>query len=177
MEELSKLEKKAILLKRAKKLAEIDHSTSDIVGEVIHLVKFSIGNELYGIETDYIHEILSVKEITRLPGVPSFVEGIINVRGQIMSVFNSYEIFQIKNNELKRSDKIIILSSINHQIQFGISVDMIHGTTDFALNEMRPIPLNLLGNGASYIRGISSGGIIILDALEMLNTPKLIINQ
>jgi len=166
-----------ILHNRARKLAQPDIIFSDSEKERLHFAKFSIGNDSYCIETHFIKEIISVKEITPLPGVPSLVKGIINVRGRIIAVFNSYNIFQIKNNKNITSGKVIIIGSLEHQKEFGILADTIEGTLDIALNEINPAPQNLSGLGAVYIRGISQEGTIIIDALPLITSNELVINQ
>jgi purine-binding chemotaxis protein CheW len=168
---------RSILSQRAMKLAMTDSFQSKVTGEKIHVAAFIIGNEFFCIETIYISEIISVKEYTPLPGTPGFVKGIINVRGKIVAVLDPCEIFQVKHNEIIVATKIIILESSNHKNEFGIIVDSIEGTLEIMINEIEPAPQNLSSSGASFIREISTTGIIILDANTFISSPLLVVNH
>jgi len=175
MEPIIKPDKKSILKNRARSLAMVPEDLS--AENCLHIAVFSIGNELFGIETVYIHAIIPLKECTPLPGAPSFVNGIINVRGQIMALFNPCEIFQIKRIDLPVSGKIMILESPDHQNIFGITVDSIDNTRRILLDAIKPIPQNISGSGTGFIRGISSSGIALLDAPAFISSSMLIVNQ
>jgi purine-binding chemotaxis protein CheW len=72
----------------------------------LHLVGFRIGRETFGVPISLVHEIVRVPEITAVPEAPDFVEGVINLRGKIVSIvdlrkrFGEKEITQHKKNRI-----------------------------------------------------------------------------
>ena len=75
----------ALLKARARKLAQEEiKADSDL--EILDVIVFCLASETYGIESAYVREVYPLKDFTPLPGTPPFVLGIINVRGQIISV-------------------------------------------------------------------------------------------
>ena len=85
-------EKKTILKARAKALA-LEPEREKRKGEYLEVVEFLLAYETYAIETAYVREVYPLKELTVLPCTPPFVLGIINVRGQILSVIDIKKFF------------------------------------------------------------------------------------
>src|SRR5258707_9878632 len=77
--------RKKILQERAKGLAR-ERKAVDRQEEQLEVVEFLLAGERYAVESSWVREIYPLKDLTPLPGTPSFVPGIINVRGQIVSV-------------------------------------------------------------------------------------------
>lgn len=103
-------EKKRILKMRAKELAhEAEEKETD--EKYIEVVEFLLSHEKYGIETSYVREIYPLKEFMPLPCTPPFVFGIINVRGQILSVIDIKRFFELPEKGLSDLNKVIILHS------------------------------------------------------------------
>src|SRR3989442_14010241 len=85
-------EKKATLKARAKALAlELGTNVTEQVR--IEVIEFVVAYEKYAVESSYVREVYPLKELTPLPGTPAFVLGIMNVRGQIVSVIYPKQIF------------------------------------------------------------------------------------
>jgi len=57
-------------------------------GRELHIVGFQVGRETYGVHITSLHEIVRVPEITAVPDAPDYVEGVINLRGKIVSVID-----------------------------------------------------------------------------------------
>ena len=83
--------KKEILKARARALAR--ESGAGTVVQTIEVIEFLLAYERYAMELDHVREVFPLKEITPLPGTPPFVLGIINVRGQIVSVVDLKKFF------------------------------------------------------------------------------------
>ncbi len=88
-------------------------------------MKFLLTHENYGIESVYVREVHPLKELTPLPCTPSFVLGIINVRGQILSVIDLKKFFDLPAQEPTSLNKVIIFH--NNRIEFGILADAVIG--------------------------------------------------
>lgn len=167
-------ERNSILKARAKVLAVeiIDETTQK---EFMEIMEFSLASETYGIETAFIREVYPLKDFSPLPGTPSFVLGIVNLRGQIISVIDLKKFFNLPEKGLGELNKVIIIQ--NERMEFGILADVIQGTRSVSLDTIQSSPISTSGIGAEYLRGISLDHIIILNAEKILEDEKIIIHQ
>lgn len=167
-------ERNSILKARAKALAVeiIDETTQK---EFMEIMEFSLASETYGIETAFIREVYPLKDFSPLPGTPSFVLGIINVRGQIISVIDLKKFFNLPEKGLGELNKIIIVR--NERMEFGILADVIQGTRSVSLDAIQSSPVSTIEIGSGYLKGVTSDHTIILDAEKILDDEKIIIHQ
>jgi len=75
----------------------------------LQAITFSLGREMYGIEVRQIKEIIKVREYVRVPRAPDFVEGVINLRGQITPILNLRKIFGIEQRPVNEDSRIIMV--------------------------------------------------------------------
>ena len=75
----------------------------------LHIVGFQIGRETYGVPITSLHEIVRVPEITAVPDAPEYLEGVINLRGKIVSVMDLRKRFGIKQAALKKGNRILVV--------------------------------------------------------------------
>src|SRR5437899_4374557 len=75
----------------------------------LHIVGFQVGRETYGVPITSLHEIVRVPEITAVPDAPDYVEGVINLRGKIVSVIDLRKRFGEKKVALARRNRILVL--------------------------------------------------------------------
>ncbi len=171
---LLEVERNSILKARAQALAVeiIDESAQK---EFIEIMEFSLASETYGIETAFIREVYPLKDFSPLPGTPSFVLGIVNVRGQIISVIDLKRFFNLPEKGLGELNKIIIVR--NERMEFGILADVIQGTRSVSLDTIQSSPVSTIEIGSGYLRGVTSDHTIILDAEKILEDEKIIIHQ
>lgn len=172
--EMTPQEKRAILRARAQLLAqELPGDAGD--QEYLEIIEFLLGAETYGIESVFVREAYPLKDFTSLPGLPSFVLGIVNVRGQILSVVNLKKFFGLPEKGLGQLNKLIILR--NERMEFAILADEILGARTLAVDAIQASPSTLSGIGATYLRGVTVERVIILDAEKILGDEKIIVHQ
>lgn len=167
-------EKRALLKKRAQVLA-LQGNDETIRQECIEIILFRLAYETYGIETAFVREVYPLKDMTTLPGTPSFVLGIINVRGQIVSVIDLKKFFNLPEKGLGELNKVIIM--YNERMEFGILADVVEGTQSVALEEIMAAPPSVIGIGKKYLKGVTKEHIVLLDAESILNDEKIIVNE
>lgn len=167
-------EKRFILKERAKALA-VELKDESAQKKSAEIIEFGLASEIYGIETTFIREVYPLKDFTILPGTPSFLLGIINVRGQIISIIDLKKFFNLPEKGIGELNKVIILRS--EKMEFGILADAIHGTRSVSIDEIKASPVSSGGIGSAYLKGISNDHIIILDAKKILDDEKIIIHQ
>ncbi len=97
-----------LLQERARLLAQEPPAPTS--GEVLMVVEFTLGTEHYGIDSTLVREVYPLKEYTPLPGTPDFIMGIMNVRGQILSITDLCTLFALPLPGLRTANRVIILS-------------------------------------------------------------------
>jgi purine-binding chemotaxis protein CheW len=164
---------KAILEARALSIIGKRDTEKVDSAEKITVVEFLLMPERYAVEEKFISEVFFLKEITSIPGTPEYVMGVINLRGKILSVINLKKLFKLKDRGLTDMNKVIVLQ--NDSMQFGLVCDAIIGSKTIALSNLSPPPLTLQNNGAEFISGVSSEGLILLNASILISSNKIII--
>ncbi len=166
-------EKKRILRERTKLLAE-EPKKKEAKG-YIEVVEFLLAYERYAVESSYVREVYPMKELTPLPDIPTFVLGIINVRGRILSVIDIKKFFQLPEKGLTDLNKVIIIHDQN--MEFGILADSIIGVRMIGLDETQPSLPTLTGVREEYLKGITKERVVILDAGRLLSDRKIVVHE
>lgn len=161
-----------ILKIRAEQLKQTFHPFAAITN-AIEVIEFTLANETYALEVQYIHEIFAFKEITRLPGTPDFVRGIINVRGQIFSVVDLMKLFKLAESPITKLSKVVILRSPS--MEFSILVDRLISTYQIPVEQLKKSVVTLKGRREKYLKGVTSDYVLVLDAEKLLSDPELIV--
>jgi len=167
-------EKKRILRERAKKLAQ----RPDAEGrdqECLEVIEFMLAHERYAVEVDYVREVYPLKDLTRVPCVPSFVLGVINVRGQVISVVDVKEFFDLPGKELTDEYRVIIVN--NDEMELGIVSDSVLGERKIPLNVIQADTTALRGLREGYIRGITTDRLIIINIDRLLSDESIVVHQ
>jgi len=171
---LSAEQVRKVLKDRAIKLAR-EAAEENAAEETMEVVEFLLAHERYGIESRYVREIYPLKELTPVPCTPSFVLGIINVRGQILSVIDVKKFFDLPEKGLTNRNKVIILQ--NDGMEFGILADVIAGTKSLRLTELQSDLPTLTGIRAEYLKGLTDERVVILDAEKLLSAENIIVHE
>jgi purine-binding chemotaxis protein CheW len=171
---LSLEEKKQILKARAKELARAPGMDEAAQGS-IEVVEFFLAYEQYGIESAYVREVYPLTEFTPLPCTPPFVLGIINVRGQILSVINLKKFFDLPDKGLTDLNKVIIVRL--NDVELGLLADAILGVRSIPLDEIQPSLPTLTDRRAEYLRGVTKERLVILDVARVLSDHRIIVHE
>ena len=129
------------------------------------LVTFSLGSEEFGVDIMSVQEIIRIPPITRVPKAPDYVEGVINLRGNVIPVVSLRTRFGMSRVEETSLSRIIVL-----QVQtkvFGIRVDAVTEVLRIATEAIEPPPPIALGMDSQYIRGVGKIGERLLILLEL----------
>ncbi|MBN2509665.1 MAG: chemotaxis protein CheW [Spirochaetales bacterium] len=142
----------------------------------IQLVTFQLGDEHYGIDIMRVNEIQKVQEVRTIPNAPSYVEGIFNLRGNIIPVINLHKRFHLRRASLTEEDKLLsgfLIVNING-MKLGVFIDKVSRVVTIDTTKIQPPPQMISGIGAEYIQGVTqeeNGYLIILD-VERLFDPR-----
>jgi purine-binding chemotaxis protein CheW len=163
-----------ILKNRAKAMA-VAPETEKSASEKTEIIEFVLGAESYGIESAYVREVYQLKDFTSLPGVPGFIYGIINIRGQILPVVDLKKFMNLSEKGLGELNKVIILSG--GQMEFGILADTVEGTRTLLIDDILPVPPTIVGIGEKYLKGVTKENIIVLEAEAIIYDEKIIVSE
>ena len=129
------------------------------------LVTFSLGSEDFGVDIMRVQEIIRIPPITRVPKAPTYVEGVINLRGNVIPVISLRSRFGMDRVEETDLSRIIVL-----QVQtkvFGIRVDAVTEVLRLDSESIEPPPPIALGMDSQFIRGVGKIGERLLILLEL----------
>jgi purine-binding chemotaxis protein CheW len=146
---------------------------SSATDTVIQLVTFRLKDETYGINVMQVQEVLRVTEIAPVPGAPSYVLGIVNLRGNVVTVIDTRTRFGLPMTELDDSSRIVIIES--EQQVVGILVDSVAEVVELRQSEIDSAPN--VGNDESsrYIQGVASRDddlLIVVDLNKLLTDEE-----
>lgn len=171
---ISAEEKKKILRDRAMTLA-CQENDRIAEGESIEVVEFRLANEKYALESAYVREVLPLREVTAVPCTPPYILGIINVRGQILSILDIKAFFELPREVSTRATKIIVLSS--NEMELGIAADAVSGARSLPLNKVHVGLPTLTGIREAYLRGVAEEDLVFLDARKLLADKSIVVDE
>jgi purine-binding chemotaxis protein CheW len=139
---------------------------------VIQWVTFKLDHETYGIRVMQVKEVLRVSEIAPVPGAPHYVMGIINLRGNVVTVINTRARFGLSQVENDDSTRIVILESDNNVV--GILVDSVAEVVDLKRDQIETSPTVGNDESSKYIEGVAThdGELLILIDINKLLTDE-----
>ncbi len=148
----------------------VDSSAGD---PVIQFVTFRLKDETYGINVMQVQEVLRVSEIAPVPGAPEFVLGIINLRGNVVTVIDTRTRFGLPTTDVDDSSRIVIIESEEQVV--GILVDSVAEVVELRQSEIDTAPN--IGNEESsrYIQGVASRDadlLIVVDLNKLLTEEE-----
>ena len=147
---------------------------------------FTLGKELFGIGVEHVREVLDHTKITRIPGMPGFMSGIISVRGTVVPVINLEKKFDYRSlskeekgvENLEEAGTIIVLdlSYKKERIPLGILSETVEEVLKLEKESIEPPPKIGLEMENSFVKGIGKKDnlfVIILDPRELLEEREL----
>lgn len=139
------------------------------IRQEIQVVGFYIGEDEYALYIHKVREIHPMTEIRKVPRAPQFVEGVINVRGQIVPIIDLRKRFDMAPNESRQTAKILIVELDKNLV--GMIVDNVSEVMRFYLDEIEKTPPMFSGSiNSQYIQGVAklNDKLIILLNIEKL---------
>lgn len=129
-------------------------------------VTFMLDGEKYGINVTQVREVLRNIEIAPVPGAPSYVLGIINLRGNVVTVIDTRSRFGLSSIEINEESRIVIIETMDQTV--GLLVDSIAEVADILQSQIELTPNVGNDDSSKYIQGVHSknGELLILVAVE-----------
>ncbi|ALO41479.1 chemotaxis protein CheW [Pseudoalteromonas phenolica] len=143
-------------------------NNADSNDEVLQWVTYKLEDETYGINVMQVQEVLRYTEIAPVPGAPSYVLGIINLRGNVVTVIDTRARFGLMSSEVTDNSRIVIIEAEKQVI--GILVDSVAEVVYLRSSEIDSAPNIGTEESAKFIQGVSNreGELLILVDLNKL---------
>jgi len=142
-----------------------------------HMVTFNLGEE-YGVPIGQVQEIVRVGGITMVPNSPSYMEGVINLRGRVLPVLNLRKRLGLSAIEMSNASRIVV-TEIGSKV-IGLLVDAVSHVIKVPSGNVEPAPEEVLEIDTDYITGVGKLNdkmIILLDLEKLLRREKVEINE
>ncbi len=141
---------------------------------VLQWVTFQLGEETYGVNVMQVQEVLRVTEIAPVPGAPDYVLGIINLRGNVVTVLDTRKRFGMETRDSDDSSRILIIESAEQVV--GILVDSVSEVVYLRASEIEAAPN--VGNEESsrFIQGVCNREeelLILVELNKLLTEDEL----
>ena len=143
----------------------------------LHIVGFQIGRETYGVPITSLHEIVRVPEITAVPDAPDYLEGVINLRGKIVSVMDLRKRFGIKQAAAKRQNRILVVGHAGRLA--GLIVDSASEVLKIPSEDVEAPPAAFQEGGLNCVTGLGKvrGRLIVLLDMAKLLAPASLLQE
>jgi purine-binding chemotaxis protein CheW len=148
--------------------AQKDKQNQSQDDQVLQYVTFRLENETYGIGVMQIQEVLRYTEIAPVPGAPDYVLGIINLRGNVVTVIDTRRRFGLMDAEITDASRIVVMESSNQVM--GVLVDSVAEVVYLKSSEIETAPNVGNEESAKFIQGVcnKNGELIILVELDKM---------
>lgn len=142
----------------------------NIEDPILQWVTFRLDGETYGVNVMQVQEVLRYTEIAPVPGAPEYVLGIINLRGNVVTVIDTRNRFALKEGEITDSTRIVIVETDEHVV--GLLVDSVAEVVYLRQSEIENPPNAGHDDSARFIQGVCNKNeeLLILVELEKILT-------
>lgn len=155
-------------------LEKTDKVFGEQSGELLQLVSFNIGSEEFGVDILKVQEINRMVEITRVPQAPSYVEGVINLRGKVIPIVDLRKRFNLEVKEYDKNTRIVVVD-ISGNIM-GMVVDSVSEVLRLPSNTIEPPPEIVANINSEYIKGVAKLEdrlLIFLDLSKVIDVSEM----
>ena len=135
-------------------------------------VVFQIGEGHYSIPLEEGSQIIRYENVTDVPTAPAFVDGVINVGGDVVPVVNLRTRFSLERVEASRKSRVIIVQK--QDVRYGILVDRVREILDLDQDSVAAEAASVFGMKSEFVRGIAKirdSLLVLLDIFKVLSTP------
>lgn len=148
----------------------------ELTAKEIQIVSFKLGLETFAVNVEQVREIGKVDQITHIPKMPDFIEGVMNLRGQITTIIDLRTRFGITGEGGRTAQSRIIVAEIDEN-QLGIIVDSVQDVTRISTENISPPPKMVSKKvDASFLTGICKLPdqlIMLLDFSKLLSGEEM----
>ena len=135
---------------------------------------FLLDGEVYGLEIRHVTEVVGLQKITHVPDMPDFIQGVINLRGQVIPVMDVRRRFQMEPREYDDRTCVVVVNVQGASL--GLVVDEVQEVLDLPESQTQPPPRVSRQMSSQFVQGLGKVGEdvkILLDVNRMLYEGEL----
>ncbi len=167
-------EARQTLKQRALAMAQLEEKVD--IHQYGEFLRFRLGDkEEYGIPYEHLDEILSMPVITQVPCTPAHIAGVVNRRGEVLTVLDLQPFFMTHETDKTTEARIIVVSS--EDVQLGILVDEVITNERYALDKLAPALVSTGVSNLNYVKGIYGGRVTMLNVDALLSDEVLRVDE
>ncbi|HEX3464468.1 MAG TPA: chemotaxis protein CheW [Candidatus Elarobacter sp.] len=143
------------------------------MSDTVQVVSFKLGSEEYGVDIAQVQEINRMVSVTHVPRAPQFMEGVINLRGQLIPIIDLRARFGMPRTEHTKNTRIVVTEIGTKRV--GMVVDSVSEVLRLPTDQIEDAPEMITGVDTEYIRGvgkIEDRLIILLDLAKIISTSE-----
>lgn len=144
-------------------------------GAALDLLEIRLAGESYAVESRFVREVHVLKHLTPLPCTPSFLLGVVNLRGRVVPVLDLRKFFDLPVAGLSDLHRVVVVEGGNMEI--GLLADVIVGTRAISTDDLQSSLTTLTGIRGDYLKAVAPGPLVVLDAERILADPKIVVNE
>lgn len=135
--------------------------------DVENFLSFRLGEEQYGVDVMLVRAVRPITKITRVPATPAFYRGVINVRGQIITVLDLRLFFEVNANDSTPPQELVIVRAIG--LEIGLLAHHINGVLSLTHNAIQS------PGETRFARGVTADRLVLLNIGQIFESERLII--
>jgi purine-binding chemotaxis protein CheW len=135
------------------------------------VINFALDGERYCIETRCVREVRRFDGVTALPGVPDFLAGATNLRGEILPLIDIRRFLELPSKGHAIPSHVIVCGDV--RAEFGIIADAVYDVSPLAIDELAPDPIGNSKNSRDFILGIAGHATVVLNGVTLLTDRRL----
>ena len=165
----------AILERRARELSRppaVDAAKGD---DLVEALTFRLGRETYALPVKYVREVRPLEQLTPMPCTPEFVGGVMNLRGNILSLVDLRKFLNVEQEGISDLMSVIVVEAAG--LEVGIMTNRVDEVILLPLADLKPASSAVSGIGAEYIKGITAQALVLLDLEAILTDERMIIEE
>jgi purine-binding chemotaxis protein CheW len=143
--------------------------------EVVEVAVFAVDDERYAVETGHVRRVVRREGITPIPGAPEALAGVVNLRGEVLAVFDLRALVGLPRREVTATTHVVVLGADRDEL--GLVADAAVEVRHLRLDAIHAPPGSVEGPARQLLRGVTADALIVLDGAALLDDPRLFINQ
>ncbi len=147
-------------------------------GDMVLYLTFTLGKDLFGIQVSEVREVIEYKQVFKIPRVPEYLKGVINLRGEVVPIIDLHSRFYKTVSGVTGTTSIVVveMDDDNHKIPIGVMIDSVKAVTELYENNIESVPEIGSRIRSDFIEGIGKledQFVILLKVQNILNIEEL----
>jgi purine-binding chemotaxis protein CheW len=164
-----------ILKRRAHELARMPTDDEAQAGNTIVALSFHLGTETYAIPIQNVRQVRPLERLAPVPCAPDFVMGVVNMRGNILSLLDFRKLLGVAQEGITDLMTIIVVEAAG--LEVGIAANRIGEVVWVSMDDLQAPPATIAGLGAEYITGVTAEALVLLNLETVMSNERIIVHE